>query len=404
MEPEDRVDPEKRRALRRSIGRSSSGTSSTSSRTASSTTPTARPWTRAYRKLMSDLDGVCCRAGLPGSGRDPAPELRRPDAAQPARPAPRTLTPRLVHAGCGPLGPDAPAARGRAPSCAPASTPPIPRAWCAASSGCAERSSRWRASATAWATGRLARGGGRQGRRRPWPGPRKRCWATASTRRLAVAHRAPRPPLRAHAAAAGQPSGARRARRWRAADAVRGARRAASAATTCCWCCSRAAPRRCCPAPVAGVTLADKAAVTSLLLRAGATIHELNTVRKHLSRLKGGGLARAAAPARVVCLVLSDVVGDDLSTIASGPTVPDPTTYADALRGPRRRGACSRRCPRRCARHLEAGSARARCPRHPSRGTALFRRVTHPHRGQQSAERRGRGPRGPPPGPARRWC
>ena len=81
---------------------------------------------------------------------------------------------------------------------------------------------------------------------------------------------------------------------------------------------------------MAGVTLADKAEVTSQLLRAGATIAELNTVRKHLSRLKGGALARAAAPARVVALVLSDVVGDDLSTIASGPTVPDPTTFADA--------------------------------------------------------------------------
>jgi len=84
------------------------------------------------------------------------------------------------------------------------------------------------------------------------------------------------------------------------------------------------------PAPATGLRLADKAGVTSLLLRAGATIHELNTVRKHLSRLKGGGLARLAAPARVVTLALSDVVGDDLATIASGPTVPDPTTFADA--------------------------------------------------------------------------
>src|SRR4029434_1458179 len=75
------------------------------------------------------------------------------------------------------------------------------------------------------------------------------------------------------------------------------------------------------PAPAPGLSLEDKAAVTSQLLRAGATIRELNTVRKHLSRLKGGGLARAAAPARLVALALSDVVGDDLSTIGSGPTV-----------------------------------------------------------------------------------
>ena len=72
------------------------------------------------------------------------------------------------------------------------------------------------------------------------------------------------------------------------------------------------------PAPVADLTLDDKQRTTGLLLRAGATIHELNAVRKHLSRLKGGGLAAEAAPARVVTLILSDVVGDDLSTIASG--------------------------------------------------------------------------------------
>jgi glycerate 2-kinase len=90
------------------------------------------------------------------------------------------------------------------------------------------------------------------------------------------------------------------------------------------------------PSPAEPITLEDKARTTALLLRAGATIHETNAVRKHLSRLKGGGLARAAAPARVVTLVLSDVVGDDLSTIGSGPTVPDPTTFGDALSALRR--------------------------------------------------------------------
>lgn len=83
--------------------------------------------------------------------------------------------------------------------------------------------------------------------------------------------------------------------------------------------------------PVAGVTLDDLRATTRLLLEAGATIDELNAVRKHLDRLKGGRLARAAAPARVLALVLSDVVGDPLDVIASGPVSPDPTTYADAL-------------------------------------------------------------------------
>ena len=84
-------------------------------------------------------------------------------------------------------------------------------------------------------------------------------------------------------------------------------------------------------APAEGITLADKQATTGLLLASGATIGEINCVRKHLSRVKGGQLVRACAPARVVALALSDVIGDPLDVIASGPTVPDPTTYVDAL-------------------------------------------------------------------------
>jgi hydroxypyruvate reductase len=83
-------------------------------------------------------------------------------------------------------------------------------------------------------------------------------------------------------------------------------------------------------APVAGLTLADKQAVTRALLRSGAAIDEMNTVRKHLSRIKGGRLARTAHPAQVVTLAISDVPGDDPAVIGSGPTVPDPTTLADA--------------------------------------------------------------------------
>lgn len=82
--------------------------------------------------------------------------------------------------------------------------------------------------------------------------------------------------------------------------------------------------------PAAGLTLADKQAVTRALLRCGATIGEINTVRKHLSAIKGGRLAATAAPARVVTLAISDVPGDDPAVIASGPTVPDPTSFADA--------------------------------------------------------------------------
>ncbi|WP_129115777.1 glycerate kinase type-2 family protein [Halegenticoccus tardaugens] len=83
-------------------------------------------------------------------------------------------------------------------------------------------------------------------------------------------------------------------------------------------------------APAADVPLADLRATTDALLDSGADIHEINAVRKHLSAIKGGRLARAAAPATIVGLVLSDVVGDDLSVIASGPTAPDDSTYADA--------------------------------------------------------------------------
>ncbi len=83
--------------------------------------------------------------------------------------------------------------------------------------------------------------------------------------------------------------------------------------------------------PAAGVTLEDKQAVNKALLKSGATISEMNTVRKHLSAIKGGRLAAAAAPAKVVALMISDVPGDDPSIIASGPTVPDPSTNKDAL-------------------------------------------------------------------------
>ncbi|GAA5165637.1 glycerate kinase [Viridibacterium curvum] len=83
--------------------------------------------------------------------------------------------------------------------------------------------------------------------------------------------------------------------------------------------------------PAEGITLADKQAINRALLRSGASIAELNCVRKHLSAIKGGRLGVACAPARVVTLVLSDVPGDDPSVVASGPTLPDATTCAEAL-------------------------------------------------------------------------
>jgi len=83
--------------------------------------------------------------------------------------------------------------------------------------------------------------------------------------------------------------------------------------------------------PAEGLTLADKRAVNAALLKCGASIAEINCVRKHLSAIKGGRLAEAAWPARVVALIISDVPGDDPATVASGPTVGDPTNLADAL-------------------------------------------------------------------------
>jgi len=85
------------------------------------------------------------------------------------------------------------------------------------------------------------------------------------------------------------------------------------------------------PAPIEGITLADKQIVTRFLMSAGATINELNCVRKHLSEIKGGNLARAAGATRLIALVISDVIGDPLDVIASGPTVTDRTSVSDAL-------------------------------------------------------------------------
>mgnify|MGYP006292907579 CR=1 FL=1 len=127
------------------------------------------------------------------------------------------------------------------------------------------------------------------------------------------------------------------------------------------------------PAPVAGVSLEDKQSVTRLLLGSGATIHETNTVRKHLSRLKGGQLARLAHPARVISLILSDVVGDDLDVIASGPTVADPSTYVEALSVFQRTGLLEK-VPESVGNHLQAG-VRGEIPETPKPGDPSLERV-----------------------------
>jgi len=127
------------------------------------------------------------------------------------------------------------------------------------------------------------------------------------------------------------------------------------------------------PAPAPPITLAEKQELTRLLLVSGATIGELNAVRKHLSLFKGGQLARAARPARVLTLALSDVIGDHLDVIASGPTAPDPTTFADALEVLERRG-LSGRVPASIARRLQAGRA-GEIQETPKPGDPLFERV-----------------------------
>ncbi|MFC1619583.1 glycerate kinase [Candidatus Neomarinimicrobiota bacterium] len=119
-----------------------------------------------------------------------------------------------------------------------------------------------------------------------------------------------------------------------------------------------------------GVTLEEKAALMSQFLRCGASIREINTVRKHLSGVKGGRLAVASAPARIVSLIVSDVTGDDLSTIASGPTVPDPTTFLDALAILKHYGINS---PTAQA-HLERG-VRGEIDETPKPGSSVFKRA-----------------------------
>ena len=129
------------------------------------------------------------------------------------------------------------------------------------------------------------------------------------------------------------------------------------------------------PAPVPGVLLEDKLEATRQLLRSGATIRELNAVRKHLSTTKGGGLLRQLRPARVVTLALSDVIDDDPSVIGSGPTAPDPSTFADALAVLVRRG-MAETCPTPVRERLEAG-ARGELEETPKPGDPVFDGTTY---------------------------
>jgi hydroxypyruvate reductase/glycerate 2-kinase len=126
-------------------------------------------------------------------------------------------------------------------------------------------------------------------------------------------------------------------------------------------------------APYEGITLTDKKQVTRLLLNAGAAIDELNTVRKHLSRVKGGRLAEIARPARMVSLIISDVVGDHPDIIASGPTAPDESTFTDALQVIEKYRLVAT-VPASVIRFLTRG-AQGLIPETPKKGDAMFNRV-----------------------------
>ncbi|MGH9584080.1 MAG: glycerate kinase type-2 family protein, partial [Bryobacteraceae bacterium] len=128
-------------------------------------------------------------------------------------------------------------------------------------------------------------------------------------------------------------------------------------------------------APAPPVTLADKQETTGLLLRAGASIYELNAVRKHLSMLKGGRLAALAYPATVLTLLLSDVIGDLLDVIGSGPTAPDGSTFPDAL-AVLNKYRLLPQVPVRVREYLDGG-ARGLHAETPKPGEPLFRRVHH---------------------------
>jgi glycerate 2-kinase len=125
--------------------------------------------------------------------------------------------------------------------------------------------------------------------------------------------------------------------------------------------------------PVSGISLADKIAATKKLLACGAAIDEINAVRKHISKVKGGGLAKAAAPATVINLLLSDVLYDRMDVIASGPFVPDQSTYQDALDVLRKYN-IEEQLPQSVTSHLKAGAA-AHIPETPKQGDPAFKRV-----------------------------
>ena len=180
---------------------------------------------------------------------------------------------------------------------------------------------------------------------REWPGPLEGLVVTP------YGHGLPCERIEVVEAAHPVPDAAGRAAAGRILELARGlsARRSAASAS------SPAAARRSSPCRRRASRSSDKRVVSRALLRSGATITEMNCVRKHLSAIKGGRLAAAAHPARVVTYLISDVPGDDPAVIASGPTVPDPTTFGDAVEVLARYGIDG---PATVLEHLRAGVRR----------------------------------------------
>jgi hydroxypyruvate reductase len=134
--------------------------------------------------------------------------------------------------------------------------------------------------------------------------------------------------------------------------------------------------------PAAGITLEDKQRINTALLKSGANITEMNCVRKHISAVKGGRLAAAAAPARVVTLAISDIPGDDPAVIASGPTVADPTTFDDAIAILEKYGI---REPASVISHLRAAGEETPKPGDPRLGNCELHMVAAPQMSLQAA-------------------
>ena len=127
------------------------------------------------------------------------------------------------------------------------------------------------------------------------------------------------------------------------------------------------------PLPVAGISLKEKQETTRALLRCGAPIHEINRIRKHLSQIKGGGLARAVYPATLVSLIISDVIGNDLGVIASGPTVADTSTFLECKKILERYHLVSN-IPRAVRNYILKGT-RGKAPETPKPGNVIFKKT-----------------------------